>query len=110
MKIEVIRSGGVAGISRSGAVEFGLRGDAYDPEWASLYRAARLERAHLFAPATSAGSAAGEAPREAAVAPSHVRDAFQWTLRFGRERFDVPDSTLQGALRELAEKVLAEGT
>ncbi|WP_369046144.1 hypothetical protein [Sinomonas sp. P10A9] len=110
MKIEVIRSGGVAGIPRSGAVEFGLRGDAYDPEWASLYRAARQERAQLFAPAGSAASTAGEERHEAAAAPSHVRDAFHWTLRFGRERFDVPDGTLQGALRELAEKVLAEGT
>ena len=77
------------------------------PEWAALYRAARLEQAHLLAPAEGAG---GEAIREAVGAASQVRDAFQWTLRFGRERFDVPDSTLQGALRELAERVLAEGT
>lgn len=98
MKVEVIRSGGVAGIPRHGRVEFRVRGprEPADAEWASLYKAARSERRRL--PDTPGPQ---PAPR--------VRDAFQWTLRFGRERFEVPDTTLQGALRQLAEKVLAEG-
>ncbi|MDP9883083.1 hypothetical protein J2W21_000562 [Sinomonas atrocyanea] len=98
MRVEVIRSGGVAGIPRRGRVEFRVRGarEPADDEWASLYRAARSERGRL---------PAAPAPQ----APPRVRDAFQWTLRFGRERFDVPDATLRGALRQLAEKVLAEG-
>lgn len=98
MKIEVTRSGGVAGVPRRGRVEFRVRGaqEAGDAEWASLYKAARTERQQLAAPR-------GE------QAPSRVRDAFQWTLKFGRERFEVPDATLRGALRQLAERVLAEG-
>ncbi|GAB2757658.1 protealysin inhibitor emfourin [Sinomonas soli] len=98
MRVEVIRSGGVAGIPRRGRVEFRVRGarEPADAEWATLYRQARSERGRL-----------PETPG-AAAAP-HVRDAFQWSLRFGRERFEVPDATLRGALRQLAEKVLAEG-
>lgn len=103
MKIEVIRSGGVAGIPRTGAVEFAMRGprDAVDAEWAALYRQARSERELL--PAAGAGTDDG------ARSPSRVRDAFQWTLRFGKERIEVPDTCLSGAMRELAERVLAEG-
>ena len=45
MRIQVTRSGGVAGISRTGAVEFrlGAGSDGPDAEWAALYRAARIE-------------------------------------------------------------------
>jgi hypothetical protein len=103
MKIEVTRSGGVAGIPRRGAVEFVMRGtrEASDAEWAALYRQARSEREQLTL---------GEGADDGAGPPSRVRDAFQWTFRFGRERVEVPDSYLSGALRELAERVLAEGS
>ena len=104
MRIEVTRSGGVAGVPRRGRVEFRVRGaqEAGDAEWASLYKAARTERQQLPAPR-------GEQAPRGEPAPSRVRDAFQWTLKFGRERFEVPDATLRGALRQLAERVLAEG-
>jgi hypothetical protein len=104
MKIEVTRSGGVAGIPRTGAIEFSLRGarEAADAEWAALYRQARSEREQSLA--------SGEGADDGARSPSPVRDAFQWTLRFGRERIEVPDSYLSGAMRELAERILAEGS
>ncbi|WP_077488252.1 protealysin inhibitor emfourin [Sinomonas mesophila] len=103
MRIQVTRSGGVAGISRTGAVEFRLRSDGPDAEWAALYRAARDEGEQLSSEdgAAPAGGLGG--------APSRARDAFQWTLRLGSRRLEIPDSYLSGALRELAEKVLAEG-
>ncbi|GAB3268858.1 hypothetical protein GCM10027449_02550 [Sinomonas notoginsengisoli] len=107
MKVEVTRSGGVAGIARTGAVHFAMRGarEQSDDEWAALYRQARSERERL----PVAESAGGSGPRGGEGPASHVRDAFQWTLRLGRERIEVPDSNLAGALRELAERVLAEG-
>jgi hypothetical protein len=103
MKIEVTRSGGVAGVHRTGSVQFAMRGARApsDASWAALYRQARSECGRL--------GAGGGATDDAARAPSRVRDAFQWTLRFGRERIEVPDTDLSGALRELAERVLAEG-
>lgn len=76
-------------------MKFVMRGDRSpsDDEWAGLYRAAR--------------SQSGELPRS--EGPGAVRDAFQWTLQLGRQRVEVPDRTLTGPLRELAERVLAEG-
>ncbi|GAB4097889.1 hypothetical protein [Sinomonas halotolerans] len=112
MRIQVTRSGGVAGIRRSAAVEFDLRTsrDGYDPEWAALYRAARSEERRLATGNEEAegGSEAG-AGQGSAVSAGRTRDAFQWTLRLGTKRLEVPDGALQGALRELAEKVLAAG-
>lgn len=101
MRIQVTRSGGVAGISRTGAVEFQLRAEGSDAEWAALYRAARDESKRLESDGGPAAGAGGAASRS--------RDLFQWTLRLGTHRVEVPDSYLSGALRELAEKVLAEG-
>ena len=100
MRIQVTRSGGVAGISRTGAVEFQLRAGSEGPdaEWAALYRAARDESERL-----GRDSGAG------LDAASHARAPFQWTLRLGSYRVEVPDRYLSGALRELAERVLAEG-
>ena len=102
MRIQVTRSGGVAGISRSGAVEFRLRAgtDGPDAEWAALYRAARVESERLESDTQPGAGGAGG---------SRARDLFQWTLRLGSHRVEVPDSSLSGALRELAERVLAEG-
>ncbi|WP_334170847.1 protealysin inhibitor emfourin [Sinomonas sp.] len=95
MRVSVSRSGGVAGITRSAAVEFAMRGDRSpsDNDWAALYRAAR----------TQTGELAGDG------GPGLARDAFQWTVRLGRQRVEVPDRGLTGPLRELAERVLAEG-
>ncbi|NUP73060.1 MAG: hypothetical protein HOQ07_00135 [Sinomonas sp.] len=89
------RTGGVTGIPRRASVEFTMRGERSpdDDAWAALYRAARNQY----------GGMAGEA------GPGPVRDAFQWTVKLGRQRLDVPDRTLTGPLRELAEKVLREG-
>jgi hypothetical protein len=76
-------------------VEFVMRGhrSPLDNEWAGLYRAARSQSSEL--------------PRS--EGPGALRDAFQWTLQLGRERVEIPDRTLTGPLRELAERVLAEG-
>ncbi|MEA5455896.1 protealysin inhibitor emfourin [Sinomonas sp. JGH33] len=96
MKVSVTRSGGFAGIPRRAAVEFAMRGErsASDDAWAALYRAARIQSGSL---ADDDGAA------------HRMRDAFQWTVRLGRQRVDVPDRTLTGPLRELAERVLQEG-
>jgi hypothetical protein len=95
VRVSVSRSGGVTGIPRRAAVEFVMRGERSpsDDEWAGLYRAARTQSGEL-----------GEDPRSGLV-----RDAFQWTVQLGRQRVEVPDSTLTGPLRQLAERVLAEG-
>ena len=95
MKVSVSRSGGVTGIPRRGAVEFAMRGErtADDEAWAALYRAARSQSSRL----------AGDG------GTGLVRDAFHWTVCLGRQRVEIPDRTLAGPLRELAERVLAEG-
>ena len=89
----------MAGIPRKAAVEFVMRGERSpsDDEWAGLYRAARSQ----------SGQFAGDGIRDGGQGP--VRDAFQWTVQLGRQRVEVPDRTLTGPLRELAERVLAEG-
>lgn len=115
MRIQVTRSGGVAGISRTGAVEFGLRpgSDGHDAEWAALYRAARVEGERLESDGGTSSGGLGGARGPGAGGPGggapRTRDAFQWTLRLGSRRLEIPDSYLSGALRELAERVLAEG-
>ena len=111
MRIQVTRSGGVAGISRSGAVEFRLRAgsDEPDAEWAALYRAAQDERVRLESGAGTTSGRGGGAGGAGGAAPSRARDVFLWTLRLGSQRLEIPDSYLSGALRELAERVLAEG-
>jgi hypothetical protein len=95
VRVSVSRSGGVTGIPRRAAVEFVMRGERSpsDNEWAGLYRAARSQTDQL-----QRDSGNGLA-----------RDAFQWTVQLGRQRLEVPDSTLTGPLRQLAERVLAEG-
>lgn len=82
-------------MTRHGSVEFTMRGERTqaDDAWAALYRAAR--------------SQTGGLPDD--VGPGHTRDAFQWTVRLGRQRVDLPDRTLTGPLRELAERVLEHG-
>lgn len=84
MRIEVTRSGGFAGITRRAVVDTAHRQDA--PDWVAL--AQRAEE---------------PAPDEAAVA-----DGFTWTIQVDTWHVVLTDDALQGPLRELAERALAE--
>ena len=88
MRIEVSRSGGFAGLVRRAELVTDGREDADD--WLSLAEAARP-----LLPA--------------APAPSRTRDAFVWTIQVDDERAVVPDGSLTGPLRDLAERALALG-
>ncbi|MEO6880151.1 MAG: protealysin inhibitor emfourin [Mycobacteriaceae bacterium] len=84
MRIEVTRSGGFAGITRRAVVDTEHRDDA--PDWVAL--AQRAEQ---------------PAPDETPVA-----DGFTWTIQVDAWHVVLPDGALQGPLRELAERALAE--
>lgn len=86
MRIEVLRTGGVAGMFRRGVVE------TDEPEWQSLVEAARPFIADRPEPEDSP-----------------VRDAFTWSVSVGEQSCRVGDSALTGPLRDLAEKTLREG-
>ena len=88
VRIAVSRSGGFAGLVRRAELDTDGREDAQD--WLSL-----AERARPLA-----------APQ---AAPARSRDAFVWTIEVGDEQAVVPDGSLTGALRGLAERALAEG-
>ena len=87
MRIEVSRSGGFAGLVRRAELDTDGREDAED--WLSLAERAR--------------------PLLAAPAPSRARDAFVWTIQVDDDRAVVPDGSLTGPLRDLAERALAQG-
>ncbi len=87
MRITVSRSGGFAGLVRRAEVDTEGREDAGD--WLAL--------------ATRAVPLLPVAP------PGRVRDAFVWTIELGDQRAVLPDRSLTGPLRDLAERTLAEG-
>ena len=87
MRIAVSRSGGFAGLVRRAELDTDGRADA--DAWLGL-----AERAGPLPPAP---------------APGRARDAFVWTIEVDDQRAVVPDSSLTGALRDLAERALAEG-
>ena len=88
LRIEVLRTGGVAGMSKRGIVET----DA--PEWQSLVEAAQPYLAD---------QQAADADR------SDARDTFVWKVSVGEQSCRVGDSALTGPLRDLAERTLREG-
>lgn len=91
MDIVVVRSGGVAGMTRRGAVDTTTLGDAAS-EWEHLVQRALPQITDL--------------PTQV---DQRTRDAFSWTLEIGEHRCETPDSALVGPLRELAERTLREG-
>ena len=91
MDIVVVRSGGVAGMTRRAAVDTATLGDAAS-EWEHLVQQAIPQIVDL-----------------PAQADQRVRDAYSWTLKIGEHRCETPDSALTGAIRELAERTLREG-
>ena len=88
MRIEVSRSGGVAGMTRRGVVDTDTCADPAG--WAALVAAAQ--------------PVAAPPP-----APSPVRDGFTWTVVVGEQRAQLGDTELTGPLRDLAERALREG-
>jgi hypothetical protein len=91
--IRVARSGGVAGIPRTGILELHAQDPGHEQEasWISIARDALDELRAL----------------EQAKAPSPVRDAFTWSLSIDGEDHSVPDTLLTGPARTLAEHVIA---
>ncbi|SDQ13058.1 protealysin inhibitor emfourin [Quadrisphaera sp. DSM 44207] len=87
MRIAVSRSGGVAGLVRRAEVDTDAREDA--DAWLSL-----ADRAVPLPEPPDGGP---------------VRDAFVWTIELGDQRAVLPDRSLTGPLRTLAERALAEG-
>lgn len=92
MRIEVSRSGGFAGIVRRAEVDTDGREDA--EEWVRL-----ADRARPLPEGPGAGRSGG---------PGAVRDGFTWSIRVDEQHAVLPDSRLDGALRDLAERALAE--
>lgn len=90
MVIVVVRSGGVAGMTRRGIVDTTTLGSRAS-EWQQL-----VERA---LPVLD-----GLTDRD-----SPVRDGFVWRLEVGERSCETADSELTGPLRELAERTLKEG-
>ncbi|PQZ90222.1 hypothetical protein CQ018_14595 [Arthrobacter sp. MYb227] len=89
--VQIRRSGGVTGISRTGKLVLPLVGRSVpDDRWSHLAVAAREQL--RAAPQTPAGSL--------------IRDAFTWILSFNEETYLVTDSQLTGAAKNLAEHVL----
>lgn len=88
MRIEVSRSGGVAGMTRRGVVDTDATDDTAG--WEALVAAAQF----VAAPPPAA---------------SPVRDGFTWTVVVGEQRAQLGDTQLAGPLRDLAERTLREG-
>ncbi|GGG22763.1 hypothetical protein GCM10007304_40710 [Rhodococcoides trifolii] len=92
MDIVVVRSGGVAGMTRRGAVNLEQLGERA-PEWHSLVQESLPILDRL-----------AEEP-----APHRVPDGFVWQIGVGDRSCEMADSYLTGPLRELAERTLREG-
>lgn len=91
--IRVARSGGVAGISRTGVMELHAQhpGPGQEASWLRIAREALADLRAL----------------EEASTPSLVRDAFTWSLTIDGEDHSVPDTLLRGPARTLAEHVIS---
>ncbi len=90
MRIVVSRSGGFAGLTRRAEMDVDAAPDA------GWWRDAAAEAVPLPTPPAGDG-------------PSPGRDGVTWTLELGEHRAVLPDSVVQGPLREIAERTLAEG-
>ncbi|MGB3772235.1 MAG: protealysin inhibitor emfourin [Rhodococcus sp. (in: high G+C Gram-positive bacteria)] len=91
MVIVVVRSGGVAGMTRRGTVDTTTMGEGAG-EWNQLIGAA-LPLFDSLPDTENAGA----------------RDRFQWRVEIGERTCVTCDSALTGPLRELAERTLKEG-
>lgn len=87
MRIEVSRTGGVAGIVRRGVIDTDGRDDADD--WKAMAAAVHA------APATEPDD--------------QVRDSFTWSIQVDSQHTVLGDTALSGPLRDLAERALREG-
>lgn len=93
MFIEVMRSGGVAGMTRRACVEVDSHADdAHAREWRTL-----VERARPFLAAQPVDSEA------------QYPDGFVWTVSVDDTTCRVADSSIEGPLREIAHRALREG-
>lgn len=93
MFVEVVRSGGIAGITRRGRVDTEAVADAHTAhEWNSLIEAALPLVDDL---------------RHASA--SSVPDGFTWTVSIGGTSCVADDASVTGPLRDLALRALREG-
>ena len=89
--VQVRRSGGVAGLSRTGILELHVHDSPPEDEpWVRLARGALEQLRGL----------------DASSGPVQVRDAFEWFLSIDGEGHRVPDTLLTGPARQLAEHVI----
>jgi hypothetical protein len=91
MDIVVVRSGGVAGMTRRGSVNLDQLGERA-PEWQSLVQESLPILDRL-----------ADSPAD------RVPDGFVWQIGVGDRSCEMSDSHLTGPLRELAERTLREG-
>lgn len=95
MFIEVIRVGGVAGLTKRAQIDTDTIADeASVREWRQLVEQARpllLSQSH------------------AQPSPTRERDAFVWTVSVDDTTCQLGDSSITGALRDLAQRTLREG-
>jgi hypothetical protein len=92
LRIRVVRSGGVAGMSRRGVLDLPVQEPSgqQDPDWFTMAHQALNQLRSI---------------QEPAPAPE-VRDAFIWSLNIDGEDHVVPDRLLVGPARTLAEHVI----
>ena len=90
--IRVVRSGGGAGMTRTGTLELHPQSPTSGQEtsWVALAQEALADL---------------RAAKESA-APSQRRDSFMWSLDFDGEKHSVADALLTGPARTLAEHII----
>lgn len=94
MFIEVVRSGGIAGLTKHAHIDTTTIADEESVrEWQDLVEQARpLLLGHRHTDP-----------------PEHERDGFVWTVSVDDTTCRISDSSVTGALRDLAQRTLREG-
>ncbi|MGA9872513.1 MAG: protealysin inhibitor emfourin [Rhodococcus sp. (in: high G+C Gram-positive bacteria)] len=94
MLIEVVRSGGIAGMIRRAQVDTdAIEDEAALEEWHRLVEQARPLLASY---------------RDAPSLTTH-RDGFVWTVSVDAATYSIDDASVRGPLRDLAQRALREG-
>ena len=103
MRIEITRSGGFGGLTRTWSLEVS-RTEA-EQRWLPLAEAAADEGAG-GAPSDGSAAGGGAGPR----GPGPARDRFTYRIAIGYTEVDLPESRLGDPWRELIDRARAAGT
>lgn len=105
MRIEITRSGGFAGLTRTWSIEVS-RTEA-EERWLPLAEA-EAGAAGPEGGTRAGGPPAGDAAQAAGSAPGAQRDRFTYRIAIGYTEVYVPESRLEEPWRELIERARAE--